>query len=403
MTTETALTIPERAAVALNSAKVTDELRALVAASSDILAVIDGAGREQAHRIGMNLKNARIAIEKAGKAARDDATKFSKGVIAEEARLVAIIEPEESRVFELRDKWDAQIEAEKQAKIVAERARVEAISERIGQFAKLVLQASGKGSVAIEGLQEQVAEVGITAIDFEEFIFQAQKAKDDATASLLVAHLAAHDAEQAIEAARIKREEEDRQRAAQAAENARVKAELDAQAAKQAAEAKRLADAAAAQQAEIERQQREAAANIKAQADAEAARQKAAKDAHDAEMKRQSDEIAAQRTAFEAQQQEIYRAQALAAQQRIDAELLEADHTEALAMNAAHDLAHQEWLLAQKVSAPAIADALIAESLDVPEAEPTDEEIIAVYLESFGGTREQAIARIRKFFITDAA
>ena len=136
MTTSTEMTIPERAAVALNSIKVTNELRELVASSADIVFVIDSAGREQAHRIGMNLKNARIAIEKAGKAARDDATKFSKGVIAEEARLVAIIEPEESRVFDLRDKWDAQIEAEKQAKIAAERLRIEGIQARIAVFGK---------------------------------------------------------------------------------------------------------------------------------------------------------------------------------------------------------------------------------------------------------------------------
>ena len=91
-----ALALPERAAVALSTAAHEIKLRELVKSSADIVAVIDAPGREQAHRIGMNLKGARVAIEKVGKTAREDATAFSKAIIAEEKRLIAISEPEDT-------------------------------------------------------------------------------------------------------------------------------------------------------------------------------------------------------------------------------------------------------------------------------------------------------------------
>ncbi|MFX8160626.1 hypothetical protein ABTL01_19900, partial [Acinetobacter baumannii] len=72
----------------------------------------------------MTLANARIAISKAGKEARDDATKFSKAVIEEEKRLIAIIEPEEDRLRGLRDAWDAEREREKLANAEAEKRRI---------------------------------------------------------------------------------------------------------------------------------------------------------------------------------------------------------------------------------------------------------------------------------------
>lgn len=76
------------------------------------------AGQE-CHSAAMAATKARTAIVQAGKAARDDATRFSKAVIAEEARLIAIIQPEESRLKVLRDEWDAKEAREKAAKAEA--------------------------------------------------------------------------------------------------------------------------------------------------------------------------------------------------------------------------------------------------------------------------------------------
>lgn len=61
-----------------------------------------------------------------------------------------------------------------------------------------------------------------------------------------------------------------------------------------------------------------------------------------------------------------------------------------------------------KRSSEVIADALIAESLDdliasaaaddaPPDIEPTDEEIVEVYMQNFGGTRDDAIERLATF------
>jgi hypothetical protein len=402
MTTETALTLPQRAALALESSKTEVRLRELVASTADMTEVLNKAARDQIHSAAMTYRDHRVTIEKTGKASRDDATKFSKAVIAEESRLIEIISPEEKRLLALRDAYDAKIEAEKQAKIAIERARVEAIQERIGKFAKLVLQAAGKGSEAIAGLQEQVEEIEITEVDFEEFQPQATTAKVEAEEALMIAYKAAYDAEQAIEAARIQREEEDRQRAAEAATLEAQRAEQAKISEAQAAEAKRLHEESLAKIAEINRLQSEIQAKFKAERDAEEARQQAAKAAHDAEMKRQADELAVQRAAFEAQQQEAERVKALEEQKRQDAAKLEADHVEALEMNAAHDVAHEEWFAAQKVNSSAVADAMIADLIGCGPLhdavnEPTDEEIIDMYIEAFGGTPEQAIARLGRF------
>lgn len=87
----------------------------------------------------------------------------------------------------------------------------------------------------------------------------------------------------------------------------------------------------------------------------------------------------------------------------------DADYKEALLMNTEHDQRQRD--LAAAVNAPAVADALIAESLDEindlneliasavsgeapPDIEPTDEEIVEVYMQNFGGTREDAIERL---------
>ena len=311
----------------------------------------------------------------------------------------------EELVLPLETFFDGEIKAEeqrkeneKQAKIAAERVRIEAIQARIKVFGDLVLQAAGKVSADISAIEQQLEEIEITEEVFEEFMAQAISSKAEAGESLTIAFKAAYDAEQAAEVARIQREEEDRQRAEDAAKLEAQRAEQAKIAAAQAAESKRLADAAAAHQAEIDRQQREADARIKAAADAEEERQKAAKAKHDAEIKRQTDELEAQRAAFQAEQ---------AAAQKIkdDAARLDADHSEAILMDAKRDeeiKREQESeaaaeIAASNVSCSAVADAMIAEAFDVPEAEPSDEEIIAAYVFAFGGDNEAAIERLRRF------
>lgn len=108
----TALTVVERAALALGTTKLEGDLRTLATKHADIKVIKDKAGREQCHSAMMDLQNTRTAITKTGKTARDDANAFAKAVISEEGRLIAIIEPEEKRLRSLRDGWDDAREAE---------------------------------------------------------------------------------------------------------------------------------------------------------------------------------------------------------------------------------------------------------------------------------------------------
>jgi hypothetical protein len=128
VTQVTALTVVERAALAVRSTpELKQELATLAEGSKHITAITNSDGRAQVHAALMALKNRRIDIEKIGKDARDDATKFSKAVIAEEDSLIALIQPEEDRLQAIRDEWDDRIEAERLAKVKAEQERVAAI------------------------------------------------------------------------------------------------------------------------------------------------------------------------------------------------------------------------------------------------------------------------------------
>ena len=317
-----ALTLPERAAVALGSSKTEADLRELVKKSVDIVAVSNMAGRDQAHRIGMDLKTARVLIEKTGKAAREDATAFSKAVIAEEKRLVEIITPEEDRVFALRDEWDTKVENERQAKIAAEVERtrliasaIEGIRERETDVIRICKTAE-QTQAEIDALEK----LQVTEATFQERFAEAVALKAtvlESMRTILSGRVAAEAAEvkrladAAAEAARIvaERAELEALRAA-AAEQARLaKIESDRIAAEQAAEARRLAEQAAAQLAEARRQQEEAAAAARAE---QAERDRVAAQVKE-QLEQQAAKLAADRRALEEERAADARAKAEAA------------------------------------------------------------------------------------------
>ena len=67
------------------------------------------------------LKDARVKITKTGKMLRADALKFQKDVLVKEKELIAIIEPEETRLTELKDKAEKHVELEKRRSLIPER------------------------------------------------------------------------------------------------------------------------------------------------------------------------------------------------------------------------------------------------------------------------------------------
>ena len=243
----TQLTVQQRAAVALQSDKARAELTALAAASQSITAPTNPAGRAECHAAAMAAAGARIAIAKAGKDARDDATQFSKAVIAEEARLIAIIQPEETRLKALRDDYDAEQARIKAKKAEAERLRVLIISGRIARINQAASEAA-RFDVSADAASEIHARVSETVIDvtFEEFYGEAKEAKVAAMAEITKVIASKREAEAAAKKAEADRIELEKIRKADA-EAARIKAqqEEDARRAEQAkidAERKALAD-----------------------------------------------------------------------------------------------------------------------------------------------------------------
>ena len=83
------------------------------------------------------LQKARTTIEKTGKAARDDANKFSKAVIAKERELLAVIKPEEDRLADLVDAEERRREDAARELREAEQRRVEALQKAFARIRSL--------------------------------------------------------------------------------------------------------------------------------------------------------------------------------------------------------------------------------------------------------------------------
>ena len=278
----------ERAALALNSSQTERDLLALVAKHASIQVIKDKAGRDQAHGAAMEVKRTRTTIERTGKEARDDATKFSKAIIVEQNRLIAIIEAEEWRLLALRDAWDVEQEKAREAAAAAERFRVEQIMGRIDAIKGFERMARDcRTSGAVQRLQEAMSKIDMTGMD--EFEYQALHVLGEVTEAV----------QQILT-----------QRQADEAERARIKAEHEAEAARLAAE-----------RAELERQRIDAAAKANAEAD-RLAKERAALEAARIEFERRqkaheererAEQAAAQAAAAKAAEEGVLSA-ALAAQ-----------------------------------------------------------------------------------------
>jgi hypothetical protein len=263
------LTIAERVTRALAGTKSEKDLKALAASTADIKAVTNKDGREQVHAAMMVLKRERTTIASLCKKARDDANTFSKGVIAAERTLIGLIEPEETRLEKLRDGWDADREAERQAAIAAEEQRVEALEERVAELRGNRMLSPTSGSNLIGQHIEDVERITVDD-SFQEYRNQAEEAKAGGLAWLRELHAAAlaHEAEQARlkaereELARLRREEQERQaaeRARIAEEERQARVAREAEAARQAAELRMQREAQEAENARVRAEQEAAA------------------------------------------------------------------------------------------------------------------------------------------------
>lgn len=377
------LTAIDRARNALQYDATKAQLAELAKQSERIVEITNAAGREECHAAAMALTKQRTTITATAKAAREDATKFSKSVIAAENELLGIITPEETRLRGLRDKWDADRAAEKQAAIDAElkrqsdiQARIqgirnipsivagcsaESIADALAELQRVVVDES-TASVVIAGMESSVAA-------FAEFAPQAQVAKDEALAKLREMHAKAVAAEteakriaeeQAAAAEQLRKDREELERLRAEAAERQAKADAEAKAARE--EADRLAQIERDRQAEEQRAKLAAEAMERAkeelairearaeqdridraqrEAEAEQLRTERARLAEQAaELKRQQEEQAARERA-ERRRQEAERAAEKAEADRIETERAAAEREREIAnatlFSAAHD------------------------------------------------------------------
>jgi hypothetical protein len=255
----TALTIPARAAIALQSTAAEAHLRELLAGTVGITSVTNRAGREECHKAAMAITKARTAIVSAGKTARDDANAFSKAVIAEERRLIGIVEAEESRLKGLRDAWDAEQARIREEAEQREKARIDEILCRIQALRDYPAAAATYSLDRAKKLffELQDLEIDSTYGEYKEKALGALQDARAAVASIVDAKIAAEElriereaaakarAELAAKEAEIAEQqraiqaEKDAKEAAERAERERVEAE---QQAKQTEESRRIAD-----------------------------------------------------------------------------------------------------------------------------------------------------------------
>lgn len=283
----TELTVIARAAKALGSADHEPALVELAKQAADITTIKNADGRAQVHGAYMTLKTRRTDIRKAGKDARDDATKFSRAVIAEEDRLVAIIEPEETRLLKLREGWDTAVEAERREKAQAAQRRKDEIRGKIDELRSIPVNLVDAAPDRIANAIADVEAFEVSATDFDEQIDAAHVTRTDVLAKLRDMHASAV------------------RRAAEAAQLAAERAELERLRAEQA-ERERVAAAERAEQERIDRERREA----------EEATRRAEREAEQRKIDEQHAEIARQQAELDAERQRI--ADEAAARQRAD-------------------------------------------------------------------------------------
>ena len=226
------LTPDQRAEQALKFADTRAQLQKLAGESTSLTRVDTDDNFAAAKAAKAKLQSTRVAIEKTGKAARDDANKFQKAVIAKEKELVGLISPEEQRLAQL-------IATEQLRRDEAERVAREAEQRRAEQIRQAF--------AALRALPEQAAAADLAGID--QLIATAQAIVDDQSGFpedlRPAARYEAQVAVAACKAARDRRVQADKD-AEELAEFRRQKADQEARAQANAAEAQRAAGVVAA-------------------------------------------------------------------------------------------------------------------------------------------------------------
>lgn len=198
------LTPDQRAEQALKFADTRAQLQKLAGESTSLTRVDTDDNFAAAKAAKAKLQSTRVAIEKTGKSARDDANKFQKAVIAKEKELVGLISPEEQRLAQL-------IATEQLRRDEAERVAREAEQRRAEQIRQAFAD--------LRALPERAAAADLAGID--QLIATAQAVLDDQSAFPEDLRAAArYEAQVAVAACKAARD-----RRVQAARDRRVQAD----------------------------------------------------------------------------------------------------------------------------------------------------------------------------------
>lgn len=293
--------------------------------------VTNAAGMRQAIAGRAAWRDPRIAVEKARKAAKAPVLDLGRQIDAFASGLELALREGESNYDDQIKAEESRKETERAAKAEAEAARVQAHQARIVAIRSTVLGCNGKAASEIE-FAAALLNGRIIGADLEEFQVQAQLAKDETLDKLREMHAAAvaHEAEQArikaeqeaeaariaaerSELARLRAESEAREREAAAARAEQERKDREARAAAEREQAAALAAERAAQAEELRKQREAQDAELKAQREAQARADAEAAAVHRAEEARlaaERQEIERQRAEQEAERQaEIARKQ----------------------------------------------------------------------------------------------
>ena len=360
MTNTQIATLPpsERAVAALGFDTVKAEVEKLATQYADITAISNKAGRDQAHSAAMALKSKRVEIQKRAKEVREDAVAFQKAVIAKGDELAAIIEPEEQRLIGLRDAWDEEQARIKREAAEAEQRRKAWHESQVASIRGVVLNAAGAAPEKLRGLIAELELIEPSADLHAEYAPVVARAKAETLSKLLEMLAEAEDRE--AEQARIK--------AAQEAEAARIAAERE--------ELARLRAEAEARRKEDERKAAEARAEEEARMAAERA-----------ELERQAAELRAQQEAIR-KQQEANEAEA----RRIEQERAEAER------KAVEEKARADREEAARVEAERQAKEREAQRIARENSPPSAEDVVSLVASTYGVSEQAALRWLSGMF-----
>lgn len=222
-------------------------------------------GLDAAKKDRAELRSLRTGLEAKRKAIKEPALEHCRLIDAEAKRITGEISALEDPIDQQIKAEEARKEAEKLAKIEAERKRVAAIHAKIDAYRRAVADATGLTSADIALIRNELAATRFDEVwpaQFAEFADEAKAARDSAVIGLadLQDRVARQEAEAAqIEADRKELAELKRREEEQARREAQARAEREArERAEREAREQAEAQARAAREAEERRQRKEA-------------------------------------------------------------------------------------------------------------------------------------------------